>query len=298
MKALRQTIKLIALALVLSPVSMAQDGDAGASKPAVNDFSQFIRVTENEHGEPSALQLAILTYAPRQGDELIIDLVSAIHIADESYYAGLNDRFEGYDVLLYELVTPEGGGVPDRDAERSGFVNSTQVALTQALGLSFQLNEIDYARPNFVHADLSSTELAQSMVDRGDYYVYFWRVVYAVIEDIAADPLGLRDWQLLMGMLSAEGDSSLRTEIAYEMTRVGRLFPDGDSGSGIIGARNERAVQVLEEQLAAGAKHVGIFYGAAHMPDLERRLLKDLGLTHRGTTWVDAWKLGEAVSNQ
>ena len=295
MNYLWQTIRFTIIALALAPTAVAQNG--GLAEAAVNEFGQFIRVATDEQNRATALQLAILSYAPRQGPaEFSVDLVSAIHIGDESYYAELNDRFRDYDVLLYELVTPEGGGVPEQTSEQKSFVSNTQVAMTRALGLSFQLDEIDYCQPNFVHADLSSSELARSMVDRGDFYVYFWRVVYAVIEDIAADPLGLRDWRLLVSLLEAEGDASFKTEIAYEMTRVDRLFPGGDSGSGIIGARNERAVQVLRKQLESGAKRIGIFYGAAHMPDLEQRLVTELGLKHRETTWIDAWKLGTSVS--
>ena len=37
---------------------------------------------------------------------------------------------------------------------------------------------------------------------------------------------------------------------------------------------------------------IGIFYGVAHMPDLEERLLNEVGLTYKTTTWVDAWQLG------
>ena len=38
--------------------------------------------------------------------------------------------------------------------------------MTSALGLSFQLDEIDYTRPNLVHADMTPDEFAQSMRDR------------------------------------------------------------------------------------------------------------------------------------
>ena len=58
-----------------------------------------------------------------------------------------------------------------------------------------------------------------------------------------------------------------------------------------MGARNERAVEVLREQLDSGARRVGIFFGVAHMPDLEDRLLDDIGLVYEKTTWIDAWQL-------
>ena len=42
----------------------------------------------------------------------------------------------------------------------------------------------------------------------------------------------------------------------------------------IIESRNERCLEVLQQQLAAGRKKLGIYYGAAHMEHIERRLLQ------------------------
>ena len=64
-----------------------------------------------------------------------------------------------------------------------------------------------------------------------------------------------------------------------------------DSSSAIVGARNQRAIEVLRGQLDAGAQRIGIFYGVAHMTDLEDRLINELGLIYESTSWVDAWRL-------
>ena len=63
--------------------------------------------------------------------------------------------------------------------------------------------------------------------------------------------------------------------------------------SAVIGARNQRAVDVLKREIEAGARRIGIFYGVAHMPDLEERLIDQLGLSWESTEWVDAWQLGD-----
>jgi hypothetical protein len=49
---------------------------------------------------------------------------------------------------------------------------------------------------------------------------------------------------------------------------------------------------VLTREIDGGAQRIGIFYGVAHMPDMEERLLEQLGLTYESTEWVDAWQLG------
>lgn len=261
----------------------------------------FARVSTDGNDQPQALQLAIATYVPQDRDRILsVDLVSAIHIGDPSYYAELNRRFEKYDALLYELVAPKNAVVTNRLAKRKGFISSAQIGMTKLLDLSFQLDEINYDQANFVHADLSPQELRDSMDDRGEsLYVYFWRIFFASLDQYAKDPLGLKDWEMLSAALSSDQDDSFKTMIAYEMTNMEQVrdILGEDSGSAVIGARNQRAVDVLKREIDAGARHIGIFYGVAHMPDLEERLLDQLGLRYENTAWVDAWQLGSGATD-
>jgi len=280
--------RLIARMFVLLTVSAASLVHADDSE------TLFARVAEDAEGRAQALQLAIVTYVPAQGAaDYSVDLVSAIHIGEAQYYAELNDRFTEYEALLYELVAPQ-GTVVTRETERKGFVSGAQIMLTRALDLSFQLDEIDYRQTNFVHADLSSKELAQSMADRNEsLYTYFWKVFFASMREYSKDPLGLSDWQLLVAMVKSDSDDTLKTMLAYELTNLDKIqeILGEDSDSAIIGARNERAIEVLHQQLDAGASRIGIFYGVGHMPDLDARL-HAMGLVPAKTVWVDAWNLG------
>ena len=135
------------------------------------------------------------------------------------------------------------------------------------------------------------------MEDRGEsLYVYFWRLFYASIDSYARDPLGWNDMQTLSNVLASGQGDSFKTLLAYEMTNMEQMQDvlGEDSGSAIIGARNQRAVDVLQREIESGAKRIGIFYGVAHMPDLEARLLDQVGLEYEETNWVDAWQLGSA----
>ncbi|MGI9221546.1 MAG: hypothetical protein ACR2QS_11000, partial [Woeseiaceae bacterium] len=226
------------------------------------------------------------------------DLVSAIHIGDASYYQDLNKRFEDYDAMLYELIAPKDAPVSARDDERRGVISSTQVGMKNMLGLSFQLDEIDYSASNFVHADLSPTELSESMDERGEsLYVYFWRLFYASVDEYAKDPLGLNNWNMMSAMLLNDSDNALKVMLAYEMTDLSKHSEilGEDSESAVIGARNQRAIDVVKERLAAGDKRIAVFYGVAHMPDMEERLFEQLDLIYLDTTWVDAWHLDTRV---
>jgi hypothetical protein len=66
---------------------------------------------------------------------------------------------------------------------------------------------------------------------------------------------------------------------------------EGPQGSTIISERNKVALGVLGKQLAAGKRRLGIFYGAGHLPDMEKRLEKDFGLKRQSTTWITAWDM-------
>lgn len=261
------------------------------------DDTAFARVAEYEDGKPRALQVAVASYVPRtRGRSIQVDLVSAIHIGDAAYYHELNRRFESYDVLLYELVAPKGASIAERDGKHRGFVSGTQMMMKNMLELSFQLDEIDYSASNFVHADLSPTELSESMDERGEsLYVYFWRVFYASINQYAKDPLGIRDMQKLSAAMASGSENSFKVMLAYEMTDLDNLreILGDDADSAVIGARNQRAIDELKSALKLGHRRVAIFYGVAHMPDLEARLVDQLDLVRLDTDWVDAWRLDD-----
>ena len=53
------------------------------------------------------------------------------------------------------------------------------------------------------------------------------------------------------------------------------------------------ALKVFQKELAKGKKKIGIFYGAAHMPDFEKRLREDFGLKRDSEQWLTAWDLRE-----
>lgn len=280
------TLLCLLAALVFAPAAAVVAADRAPG---------FVRIDLAADEQPRALQMSIVSYVPADGDrELTVDLVSAIHIGDQAYYDELNDRFRDYDVLLYELVAPKNAAASNRSERRNGFLSSTQIGMTKLLDLSFQLDGINYDQANFVHADLSPDEFREQMKLRGEsFYVYFWRIFFAAIDDYAQDPFGLRDMELMGAAMASGRNDALKILMAHEMTNLDaqRDILGDDSSNAIIGARNQRAIDVLKEQVAAGARRIGIFYGAAHMPDLEDRLLDQLGLTYSATDWVDAWNL-------
>ena len=69
---------------------------------------------------------------------------------------------------------------------------------------------------------------------------------------------------------------------------------EGDDGTVLVSERNRVVMEVLaEESEVRGGGKFAIFYGAGHMPDLERRLLAD-GFTKGESIWLDAWSIPDA----
>lgn len=69
------------------------------------------------------------------------------------------------------------------------------------------------------------------------------------------------------------------------------LMFNNEDGSTLIAGRNEKALQVMEAQIAAGHRTLAIFYGAGHMPDFEQRLLEEYGMALIEREWLTAWDL-------
>lgn len=293
MRIIVQRTLLSAAFLLAAAVALA---DEAGTDPALNGATEteFVRISNDERGRPASLQAAVARYAmATAGRHITVDLVSALHVADQPYFAMLNDRFGEYDALLYELIAPPGARI-DPEQRPTGLLSRAQLAMTAGLGLAFQLDEIDYAAENFVHADLSPDELAEAMKARGETpLVFLWRIFATAMRETARDPMGVNGMAQLAEAFGPRGSESLKITMARELTNMGQLqdILGDDSSSSIIGARNARAIEVLQTAIDSGATRIGIFYGAAHMPDMERRLVDDLGLTYEGSEWLDAWLL-------
>ncbi|MFM7107141.1 MAG: hypothetical protein ACKOZU_00775, partial [Planctomycetaceae bacterium] len=172
--------------------------------------------------------------------------------------------------------------------------------LTQMLGLDFQLERIDYSRPNLVHADLSPKEFDAAMARRGEsWWTMFSRLMregMARAEKGDAGPAAEIGFGEMLGILFGAGPErqlKLRRIMAEQFSDMEVLTAafGGEKGSTLITDRNAAAMQVLRDRVATGDTRIAIFYGAAHMPDFDGRLRDDLGLQPRDTAWLEAWDL-------
>jgi len=275
----------------------ADPPNADQAEPKAKD-PLFLRVKESQAGSPEALECAVVTYKIASGPYAgaMIDLIGAVHIGEQSYYQRLNSMFKGYEAVLYELVA-ESTDRPQKSQKRRGGgnpVSSLQTGMKDALKLSFQLDEIDYKAKNFVHADMNPSEFSQDMAKRNDGVVSIMaRLMGAGFAMQTSKKANDNQAEMTAAMLSRD-PLKMRRAMAKQFESVDNQMvgiADKDGKSTLLTERNAKAFSVLEEQLKAGKRKLGVFYGAGHFPDMHQRLLKDFGAELVQTDWVEAWNL-------
>lgn len=273
--------------------------------------AKFLRI-RSENDAPVALETAIVRYRPRSGEgDLTVDLIAVVHIGERSYYQKLNRHFEQYDALLYELVAPEGARpAPPAGSLRKGGIrggrSDNPLGLLQKmtslfLGLHLQVDQIDYSPKNFVHADLSPEGMAAAIKKRGDDGLTLALSITAdllrqqnLLQQPGAKPGAGGNLPDLQALLD---DPAASSKIKRLLARQFEQLDDANGplgrtlGTILIDDRNQAAMRVLGKEIAKGKKKLGIFYGAAHMPDFHKRLRDEFDLVPASTRWLSAWNL-------
>ena len=285
---------------VLEKASESKSSQGKKAKKAKED-SLYMRILRNDDDEPVAMQTSIVTFRGEAGSgerkqDVTVDLIGAVHIGDKSYYRQLNRAFKNYEALLYELVAPEHANVPVGGKSQHP-VGQMQTMLKSALQLAYQLEEIDYRKRNFVHADMSPQEFDRVMGERNESWLTMMlKMTGAGIATQNANGKS-SDADLLFALFAPAKERALRLKRVMS-TQFGDLegimgVLEGENGSTIIGMRNKKALDVLEQEIASGKKRIGIFYGAGHFPDMEERMLKrfEMKPERKSIKWLTAWEM-------
>lgn len=285
------TIALALLCGCVGTLATAQEKqpDKKAAPP------DYVRFQESDKG--ARLQTAVARFQNAKG--VTVELIGAVHIADKAYYDALNARFKMFEVVLYELV---GGEFRDReklkssgDAERMKWVGWLQETMKKSLGLMGQLEGIDYNAKNFVHADMTTGQFFGSQEKKQESFVGLlfkaWQTQIAVAaEGDMPDQPGLA--KLLEILCSKDSPTELKRLVGREFDQVERIMAGVEAGGGtvLIGERNRVALEVLDREIVKGRKNLAVFYGAAHLPDMEQRLAAR-GFKKKAVEWMTAWDL-------
>lgn len=278
-----------------------------AALPAFADAPLFLRKTAKTDGT-TQLETCIRHYQPAAGKGPDIYLVSVSHIGDTNYFAAIQKNLDAQMLVLFEGVGRDGA------AERGAASNTNraklkvggkqidpsalQTKLADTLGLVFQLDAINYDRPNFRNCDISVTSLKDRLQG----------------QDIDGDEL--------MKMLGGKSDllntalalisTDARSRALVKCVLVELLAEIGNDLEGfaaqnpalenlmtvLLTERNDTVFNGLKTELARKdpPASIAMFYGAAHMKNLSARIEKDLNYRAADEQWLPAFGVNAAAA--
>lgn len=172
-----------------------------------------------------------------------------------------------------------------------------QGTMAEALDLVFQLDHIDYDRPNFKPCDMSIEQLQKAMGGGGEGNKELKKMMSMMDgQSLATGLLKIGaallkanpQWQSLIKVMmiemlgSLEGDLSQNAALPTNMQRLMEI---------IVRDRNEIVMVALKETVKAedAPNSIAVFYGAGHMDDLERRMIKEMGYEPAEDVWLPAF---------
>lgn len=294
-------IRTLCLLLLLLPLSVLAASENDAQKAKAEKEQKYLRVKTDEKRNPTALDTAIVSYSgkDKEGNRVDVDLVGVIHIGDKSYYEELNKRFKSYDAVLYELVAPEGTVIPKGGGDKKirHPLAAFQRGMQSMLGLDFQLDHIDYTKKNFIHADMSPEEFAKSMKKREESFLKMFLRMLKQSAAMQGQPGTITEADLLAAMFSKDRSLMFRRLMAKQFEQMELIVADlnGPDGSTIITERNKKALSVMKREIGNGKKRLAIFYGAGHLPDMDKRMRTEFKMQRGKTEWLTAWSMQPPV---
>lgn len=261
------------------------------------------------------LETALREFVPRGKGGPAIWLASVIHVGEPDYYRALQAHFATQRIVLYEGVGADGQATappPPSPVEYANHENEPlQVRVARSLGLVFQLEAIDYSGANMVNSDLSVGQLQRLIAATGsatndaNAVSRSFDNLLALMEggsvlgsmlDLALGFVGnepraqaLCRLTMIETLGSMEGDVSQLQGLPPEYQQLIRV---------LVQRRNEKVLVDLRPALKAARRSdsVTLFYGTAHMRDLEEHLRRDLGYVAASERWLPALSvnLGES----
>jgi hypothetical protein len=286
----------VAAAVVVFLAVASARADIPATQPI--EPKQFMRF-QDDGDRGRSLQTAVVTYRNAAGQT--VRLVAAIHIAEREYYEQLNASFASDDAVLYELVKPKDSQLPAPGVEAPASdnpISQVQHLMKDVLNLSFQLDVIDYTKPNFIHADLDKETFEKLQQERGETFEdMFMKQLMQAFTQPPPEQTADNDPQQMLNQLIAvltkpDVERQVKLVVARQLNDMEQSGKGLDvlGGTVILGERNKIVLKVLADTLAQGKQKISIFYGAAHMPDLAEHL-RAMGFTPVLCKWNTAWDL-------
>ena len=173
-------------------------------------------------------------------------------------------------------------------------ISVLQLGMKDALGMEFQLSGVDYMAPNFVHADMTQEEFESSMSRRGETFsgMFLKEMGKSVAAQPEQNPIAM-NLDIMLSALSSDRAFRIRRIAAVQLAKAGEgdAFAGFDGTSTIITERNKKCLDVMVRELKNSHLKVGIFYGAGHFADMEKRMVDEHKFQRTQEEWLVAWNL-------
>lgn len=257
-------------------------------------------MTDGENGD-RILKIAVRTFEVPGRPGSTVRLVAVSHVGEAAYYNALQALLEEADLVLFEGI---GGDLPEfREPDPETDVNA-QVILARALGLQYQIHAMDYTRPHFVNSDMTPLELfallrgedLDALSEEGR------RRLANLMEVMQGSGMGGQLFGNLFTRLAEQPGMS--QGLAWAMVEIlGSMRGDPSQYLGVpadmrellhvlLTKRNQVVVRDVAKWLEKDdpPRNLAVFYGAAHMPELENVLTDAHGLRLLDTQWLPAFR--------
>lgn len=227
-----------------------------------------------------------------------VRLIGAMHVAEPEYYDRLNKLFGQCDLLLFEMIGGEGlqrqeelrsridrskpldgltqeeavngtswrHGKRNRGKKESSFLlnwlGKAYKRFSKALNLQAQMDGIDYSPSHFVHADMTMGEFRKAQEEKKESFMGL--MAKEIVSSLQEEYCGYQPNQIKMAMDLITGNvSGLKNEL---MRLLAYTSSDSLEDTVILKGRNAKCMEIFDQWKGKGARKIGIFYGAAHLP--------------------------------
>ncbi|MGC8742331.1 MAG: hypothetical protein ACP5T0_00435 [Verrucomicrobiia bacterium] len=271
-------------------------------------YLKVIRVPQ----EKVELQVAVRRLIPNKANSPEIWIVAVSHIGESNYYHNIQSILDKSALVLYEGVgmSNSANSIKKIHTQKDKFTSSTktessfQEKIADTLGLVFQLDAIDYSKPNFKNCDMSFNQLQRIFTEK--------KTAEKIISTEA-----VKEWEKVKDLYTGDSFAVQLMEIALKVIgsspkirammkmvfieTLGKVDGDLSQWSGLpegvkelfqilIRERNKVIIEQLKKELLKkkGHRKISLFYGAAHCPDLENQIVKNLNYRPLDQIWFSA----------
>lgn len=212
-------------------------------------------------------------------------LVGVVHIGEKQYYADLVKLLDAQDLVLFEGVKPS-KKAPAAPADPKA-QTPIYKALSDALSLEFQSTQVNTQKPKWVNSDLSWDDLDKLNKEKNDGKPTSFDQIKQVL-----DPSSAMGKQLVSLLQTATPGMREGIKMILVKNVASGKGPTMDKTVQeiILDARNQSVLDVFAKTVKSQTppKSVAVFWGAMHMPGIQKSLKELYGYKPAEMKWFPA----------